>query len=81
MGGIFTGYLMGYRSDTLASIVAWSTGETDPAGRHVVPGPLDETLRDMWSFMLAHPFTPGNGAARAATGIAGRLPPYCRVVS
>jgi predicted esterase len=133
VGGIFTAYLMGYRSETLASIVAWSTGETDPSGRrmvpsprhripgllyhggshdepdyagregtlalasrmasngqftvvcdhglgHTIPGPLDATLQQMWTFMLAHPFTPGNAAAWAESGIAGKLPDFCRVV-
>jgi dienelactone hydrolase len=133
VGGIFTAYLMGHRSDTLASLVAWSTGETDPSGRHIVPTPMhpipgllyhggaqdkpdyagrqgtlalasrmasngqfavvcdhglghtlpgtpDATLEQMWSFMLAHPFTPGNAAAWAETGIAGRLPEFCRVM-
>ena len=108
-GAVFSAYLMGHRSDSLASFSAWSTGEADPANRrivpdpprpvpgllyhggrtdtpdwagrkgtlslaahmtangalavvcdhglgHVVPGPLDATLGQMWSFMLAHPF-------------------------
>jgi len=43
---------------------------------HVVPG---ATVRDMWAFLLAHPFSPGNEAAWAAGGISGRLPDWCRV--
>ncbi len=130
-GAVFSAYLMGYRSDSLASFSAWSTGEADPANRrivpdpgrpvpgllyhggrtdrpdwagrvgtrslaahmaangalaivcdhglgHVVPGPLDATLGQMWSFMLAHPFGPEQ--AWATGGLAGRLPDWCAVV-
>ena len=35
--------------------------------------------RLMWAFMLAHPFSPGNTAAWASSGIPGKLPDYCRV--
>ncbi len=38
-----------------------------------------ETVQDMWSFMLAQPFSPGNIAAWATTGIDGKLPSYCQV--
>lgn len=130
-GGVFSAYLMGYRSDTLASFGAWSTGETDTKGRrivpaparpvpgllyhggrgdkpdwagrkgtlalaahmaengalaivcdhgggHVVPEPFEGTLRDMWAFLLAHPFGPT--AAWATGGLGGRLPDYCSIV-
>jgi len=30
-------------------------------------------------FLLAHPFSPGNTAAWATTGIDGKLPAYCQV--
>jgi dienelactone hydrolase len=132
VGGVFSAYLMGYRSDTLASFGAWSTGETDQRGRrivpspprpvpgllyhggpddkpdwagrqgtlalaarmaangalaivcdhgvgHVVPGPYDVALGDMWAFLLAHPFGPT--AAWATGGLDGRLPDYCAIVS
>lgn len=127
-GAVFSAYLMGHRSDSLASFAGWSTGEADSrnrrivpdppravpgllyhggrddkpdwAGRrgtlslaahmtangalaivcdhglgHVVPGPLDATLGQMWSFMLAHPF--GDEQAWATGGLAGRLPDWC----
>lgn len=129
-GAVFSAYLMGHRSDSLASFSAWSTGEADPANRrmvpdperpvpgllyhggrddkpdwagrvgtlslaahmtangalaivcdhglgHVVPGPLDATLGQMWSFMLAHPFGPEQAWA---TGVpSGRLPDWCKL--
>jgi len=39
VGAVFSAYLMAHRSDTLASFVGWSTGETDPAGRTMVTRP------------------------------------------
>jgi hypothetical protein len=43
---------------------------------HVVP---TDHLDEMWAFLLAHPFSPGNTAAWATTGIAGKLPSWCQV--
>lgn len=130
-GGVFSAYLMAHRSNSLASFAAWSTGETDPGGRrivprprrpvpgllyhggledkpdwagrqgtlalathmardgalaivcdhglgHVVPGPFEEALRQMWAFMFAHPF--GAEAAWKTGGLTDRLPDYCKVV-
>lgn len=45
---------------------------------HVVPGPFEVALGDMWAFLLAHPFGPT--AAWATGGLAGRLPDYCAIV-
>ena len=42
---------------------------------HVVGASREE----MWGFLLAHPFSPGNTATWAATGIDGKLPAYCQV--
>jgi hypothetical protein len=41
---------------------------------HVVAG----STQEMWRFLLAHPFSPGNAAPWATTGIAGKLPAYCQ---
>jgi len=128
VGGSFSAYLMGYRSDVLASFASYSGGDRTPSGEllvptapHPIPGLLfhggdadsewagkaatlslaahmvandqftvvcdhgrghvvaGETIPDMWAFMLAHPFSPGNDAAWAANGIAGLLPSYCQV--
>jgi hypothetical protein len=124
---VFAAYLMGHRSNSLASFTSWSGGETDARGRRVVPdparlvpgllyhggdddkpdwagrvgtlalaarmagngalaivcnhgvghvvaGPIDITLSQVWSFMLAHPF----GVERTwAGGLQGHLPDWC----
>jgi poly(3-hydroxybutyrate) depolymerase len=130
-GAVFSAYLMGRRSNVLASFVSFSGGGEGPGGErfvpnpphpipgllyhggetdvpdwagrvgtlalarrmaantqlaivcdhgsgHVIPGPA-KTLDDMWAFMLAHPFSPGNTAAWRTTGITGLLPDYCRI--
>jgi predicted esterase len=46
---------------------------------HVIPGPLEATLQQMWSFMLAHPF--GEERTWAEGGLTGRLPDWCTVFS
>jgi poly(3-hydroxybutyrate) depolymerase len=128
VGACFSAYLMGHRSQTLASFASYSGGDQLPSGQRLVPMPphpipgllfhggdadsvwagkaatlslasrmaangqftvvcdhglghvmATATVRDMWAFMLAHPFSPGNTAAWAATGIADRLPSYCQV--
>jgi poly(3-hydroxybutyrate) depolymerase len=127
VGGCFSAYLMGHRSETLASFVSYSGGDQTPAGERLVPMPhhpipgllfhggdtdnlwagkpatlslasrmvandqftivcdhgrghkLPGPVRDMWDFMLAHPFSPGNTAAWAQTGIADKLPAFCEV--
>ncbi len=39
VGGRFTGYLMGHRSNAVGSVVAWSGGDRTPQGVIVVPMP------------------------------------------
>ena len=127
-GACFSAYLMGYRSETLASFASYSGGDKTPSGERLVPMPAHPipgllfhggdtdvewagkaatlslagrmaangqftvvcdhgrghvvagpTVQEMWAFMLAQPFSPGNTAVWAAIGIAGKLPPYCQV--
>lgn len=41
---------------------------------------IGDTVQNMWAFMLAHPFSPGNSSVWAASGIVGKLPAHCQVV-
>jgi hypothetical protein len=51
----------------------------DHGAGHVIPGPtVEETMGQMWSFMLAHPFGPE--MAWKTGGLEGRLPNSCAVM-
>jgi poly(3-hydroxybutyrate) depolymerase len=40
---------------------------------------VGSSTREMWGFLLAHPYSPGRTAAWATAGIAGKLPASCVV--
>jgi poly(3-hydroxybutyrate) depolymerase len=125
-GAVFSAYLVGHRSRTLASFSSYSGGDQSPSGDRLVPMPphpipgllfhggdadvewagraatlslagrmaangqftvvcdhgrghvVAGSTQEMWRFLLAHPFSPGNAAPWATTGIAGKLPAYCQ---
>jgi poly(3-hydroxybutyrate) depolymerase len=126
-GAVFSAYLMGHRSQVLASFSSYSGGDRSPSGERLVPMPphpipgllyhggdadvewagkaatlslaarmasngqftvvcdhgrghvVGSSTQEMWGFLLAQPFSPGNAAAWATTGIDSKLPAYCQV--